>query len=258
MLRWFASLFKPKCPCDIAAKVWVEYRLRWLSREFNDSAFSGGRIILPTREFFPDRYDGSEEAVYGLMVRVCGYMGVDPDEVDLRIVDHGNRLHLVNERGEALGGAAGTFQRGHSRFKVTVDRDELSRQDDLIGTMAHELAHVRLLGEGRLDGSEFDNELVTDLTTVHLGLGLFLANSPRDWMSGYTQWPDSALRKPEYMNRPMFGWALALLAHFRNETKPAWLEHLSRHARAEVERGLRYLDETRDSSYLPRSGELLN
>lgn len=258
MFRWFSNLFKPKCPCDIASKVWVEYRLRWLSERFSSSAFEGGPIILPTRAFFPDRYDGSEGSAQRLMARVCGYMGVDPGDIDLRIVDHGNRLHLVNESGEALGGAAGTFEHGHSRFKVTVDRDEPSRQDDLIGTMAHELAHVRLLGGGLLTGSEFDHELVTDLTTVHFGLGLFLANSPRDWMSGYTQWPESRLRKPEYMNRPMFGWSLALLAHFRSESRPPWLEHLSRHARAEVERGLRYLDETRDSSYLPRGGELLN
>ncbi|MDP1827545.1 MAG: hypothetical protein Q8L48_30015 [Archangium sp.] len=77
-------------------------------------------------------------------------------------------------------------------------------------------------------------------------------------MSGYTEWPRSHLKKPEYMNRPMYGWALALLAHFRNESKPKWAKHLSRFARMEVEQGLRYLEATRDSSYLPREGELLN
>jgi len=112
------------------------------------------------------------------MGRVCGYMGVDVDDIELRIVDHGNRVHLVNESGDAIGGTAGTFQQGYSRYKIALDRDQLTQQDDLIGTMARELAHVRLLGGGLLSGDEFDNELVTDLTTVHLGLGLFLANSP--------------------------------------------------------------------------------
>ncbi len=192
------------------------------------------------------------------MGRVCGYMGVDVDDIELRIVDHGNRVHLVNESSDAIGGTAGTFQQGYSRYKIALDRDQLTQQDALIGTMAHELAHVRLLGGDLLSGDEFDNELVTDLTTVHLGLGLFLANSPRDWMSGYTHWPESHLRKPEYMNGPMYGWALALLAHFRSEPQPTWTEHLSRHAKGEVERGIRYLEETRDSSYLPRRRELLN
>jgi hypothetical protein len=254
----FGWLFKPKCPCDIAAKVWIEHRLQWLSRQFRESAFTGNPMILPTTEFFPDRFDGSDRCVRKLMDRVCVFMGVHPRSVELEFVEKANRLHLVNESGEALPGAAGTFQGGERKHRITLDRSEFSNSPDLIGTMAHELAHVRLLGEGRLDGSVFDNELLTDLTTVHFGMGLFLANSPRDWMSGYTQWPGSRLSKPEYMNRPMYGWALALLAHFREEPKPSWAEHLSRFARLELEQGTRYLEATRDSSYLPRGGELLN
>ena len=45
MLDW---LFQPSCPCDVAAKEWVEERLEWLAEEFEDSAFSGRRIVLPT------------------------------------------------------------------------------------------------------------------------------------------------------------------------------------------------------------------
>ena len=254
----FDWLFKPKCPCDPAAKVWLEYRLRWLAREFPQSAFSGGPIITPTLRFFPETFDGSDGAVRRLMDRVCDYMDVNPRSIELRFEENANRLQLVNESGEALPDAAGTFQGGHRQHRITLKRSEFSNANDLIGTMAHELAHVRLLGEGRLDGSVFDNELLTDLTTVHFGLGLFLANSPRDWMSGYTHWPESRLRKPEYMNRPMYGWALALLAHFRDEPKPAWAQHLSRYARLELDQGIRYLTKTRDSSYLPREGQLLN
>lgn len=117
--------------------------------------------------------------------------------------------------------------------------------------MAHELAHVRLLGEGRVKPTVFDNELLTDLTTVHFGLGLFLANSPRDWMSQYTTWPGSELKKPEYMSQPMYGWALALLAWFRREKKPAWARHLSSAARRELTEGLRYLEATGDSAFKP-------
>jgi hypothetical protein len=43
--------------------------------------------------------------------------------------------------------------------------------------MAHELAHQRLLGEGRVD--VFDNELLTDLTPMYNRSGVFLANNPR-------------------------------------------------------------------------------
>jgi len=98
---------------------------------------------------------------------------------------------------------------------------------------------------------EFDNELLTDLTVVHFGLGLFLANSPRNWASAYTQWPGTSLLKPEYMTPPMFGWALAHLAWFRGEARPEWSRHLTGDARANLKQGLRYLDATGDSTHRP-------
>lgn len=248
----FERLFKPKCPCDPAAKRWVEQRLAWLAGQLRKSAFSGGRIILPTREFFPDRYDGSEEAAHALFETVCLYMRVNPGAVRLKLVDHGDGgLGLANAAGEALGGTAGTWKVGGSGHVVTLDRSQLRDQMELVGTLAHELAHARLLGEGRVDPDVFDNELLTDLTTVHLGLGIFLANKPRDWMSGYTTWPGTTLKRPEYMNRPMYGWALAHLAYFRGEEAVPWTTHLDRFARLELEQGLRYLKETGDTSYRP-------
>lgn len=175
MFDWF---FKPKCPCDPAAKVWIERRLRWLSNQFSENAFSGGPIITPTLRFFPERYDGSDEAVWTLMNRVCDYMDVNPRSIELRFVEKANKLSLVNEHGEALPDAAGTFQDGPRKHRITLDRSEFNNANDLIGTMAHELAHVRLLGEGRLDASVFDNELLTDLATVHLGSGSSSPTAP--------------------------------------------------------------------------------
>lgn len=136
----FDWLFKPKCPCDPAAKAWIEYRLRWLSEEFSEGAFSGGPIIIPTRRFFPETFDGSDDAVRKVMDRVCDYMDVNPRAIDLQFVQNANALRLVNE----------------------------------------------------------------------------------------------------------------------SETKPSWAKFLSRFARLELDQGIRYLRQTRDSSYLPRAGELLN
>ena len=73
---------------------------------------------------------------------------------------------------------------------------------------------------------EYDNELLTDLTVVFFGLGIFLANTPRNWDSQYKKWPSTNLNKPEYMTPPMFGYALAHLAWFRGEEKPIWAKHL--------------------------------
>lgn len=249
MLGW---LFPPSCPCDPAAKGWVEERLQWLSEEFDDHAFNGRPVVLPTPEFFPDPYDSSKRAVRTLLDRVCGYMDVVPDLVALKFVSDAGKIWLVNESGQYLPGAAGTYHEGKRKFIISIDKSGLDDLVGLVGTMAHELAHVRLLGESRIMREAYDNELLTDLTVVYFGLGIFLANTPRVWDSQYTKWPDTDLHKPEYMTPPMFGYALAHLAWFRGEEKPAWAQHLHWNARADFKQALRFLLKTGDSAYQPQ------
>ena len=248
----FSWLFPPSCPCDPAAKGWVEERLQWLSEEFDDHAFNGRPLVLPTPEFFPDPYDASKRAVRTLLDQVCGYMDVVPDLVELEFVADAGKIWLVNDAGQYLPHAAGTYEEGERKFLIRIDESGLDDAMGLVGTMAHELAHVRLLGESRIMSEEFDNELLTDLTVVHFGLGIFLANTPRNWDSQYTKWPDTDLNKPEYMTPPMFGYALAHLAWFRGEEKPAWAKHLHWNARGDLKEGLRYLLKTADSAYKPK------
>ena len=246
----FDWLFKPSCPCDPAAKEWIEERLDWLTAEFDDHAFNGRRIVLPTREFFPEPFDGSEESVRTLLETVCGHMDVVPDLLELQFTVT-PQLGFVNEHGQALGEAAGTYQEHDRGFVITVDKAEMHDYIGLVGTLAHELAHVRLMGENRIGGDAFDNEILTDLTVVHFGLGIFLANTPRNWPSAYGYWPDTHLLKPEYLTPPMFGWALAHLAWFRGEEKPEWAKYLNSSARSNLKQGLRYLHATGDSGYKP-------
>lgn len=248
MFGWFDAT----CPVDSAAKDWIEQRLRWLYGEFPDSAFSLGPIILPTREFFPDPFDGSDRAISALLYRACGYMEVDPDRVDLEIVSNTGKLWLVNGSGKYLpSGAAGTFQERDETYHITIDRAEFGSPMDLVGTFAHELAHAKLMGERRVTGEDFDNEILTDLTTVHFGLGIFLANSPRAWDSTFTKWPGTNLAKPEYMTAPMFAYALAHLAWFREERRPRWAKFLRWDTQPDFKRALRYLLKTGDSSFKP-------
>lgn len=249
MLSW---LFPPSCPCEPEAKGWVEERLEWLAEEFDDSAFNGRRLVLPTADFFPAPYDGSEEAVRVLFDQVCEYMDVIPDLVDLKLVTNTSQLWIVNGSGQALPPAAGgTYQERFGRFLIHLDTSEMHDPVGMVGVMAHELAHARLLGEGRIMSEIFDNELLTDLTVVHFGLGIFLANSPRNWAGQTSLWPGTKVKRTEYMSPPMFGWALAHLAWFRGEERPAWGAHLHPAARANLKEGVRYLFATSDSAYKP-------
>jgi hypothetical protein len=244
MLSWF----RPTCPCDAAAKRWVESRLQWLSKQFGLHILLERPIILPTSEFFPDPWDGSKKAAQRLFNRVCEYMGLEPDGVKLEFFENKQDLAMVNERGHDVPtSAAGWYRDGH----IEIDTNGLDRPMDLVGTMAHELAHQRLLGEGRIDHEVFDSELLTDLTVVFHGLGVFMANFPRAWRGQMTYWPGTELWRPEYMSEPMFGYALAHLAWFRDKESPAWAKHLRWAPRGTFKQGLRYLQKTGDSSFRP-------
>lgn len=248
MLGW---LFPPSCPCDPAAKEWIEERLEWLAEEFDDHAFNGRRVVLPTPEFFPDPYDGSKFAARALLNRVCEYMDVVPALVRLKFKSEGGKLSFVNEDGHDVGFAAGTYSDSYRKHVVEIDESILPEPSAVVGVIAHELGHAKLLGEGRIMSEEYDNELLTDLTTVHFGLGVFTANRPAHVYPTEARWPGTTLFRPEYMTPPMYGWALAHLAWFRGEEKPAWAKHLKFHARADFNQGVRYLFKTCDTAYKP-------
>jgi hypothetical protein len=236
---------------EIFARCMRETGMDHLAEEFESSAFSDRPVVLPTPEFFPDRYDGSEETVRTLLDRVCEYMDVVPFLVEIEFVADAGKIWLIDNQGRFLPHTAGSYEEGERKFKIRIDQSGLDDPMSLVGTIAHELAHVRLLGEGRIMREIFDNELLTDLTVVHFGLGIFLANTLSHGSSQYGNWPNTKLRKPEYITPPMFGYALAHLAWFRNEDRPPWAKHLKLAARTNFKQGLRYLRETGDSWYKP-------
>lgn len=239
----------PACPCSPPAKAWIEERLSWLCREFPENIFTGKLLVLPTDEFFPEPYDGTDDDVEVLLRRVCGYMEVDRSRVVLDFSTGQDKVLLVNEEGHDLPGFAGLYEDAGGYAAIQLDVSELEDPIRVVGTLAHELAHARLMGEQRVSGDEFDNELLTDLTTVALGMGIFLASAPRNWRSGYSKWEGTDFNRPEYMTPPMFGYALGHLAWFENDYRPDWIRHLPYEARHSVKESIRYLFETRDSLF---------
>lgn len=253
MGRWnpFRGWGQPTCPIDPAAKAWIEQRLHWLCGQFGRDVFTRRAIIQPHPDFFPDKYDGTERTLPQLFERVCGYMDVSPDRIDLQLYRNNETLWLVNDQGQYLPTAAGLYHSDGDRTVVALDAAQLGNPMDLVGTIAHELAHERLLGEGRVSQEIFDNELLTDLTVVFHGLGIFLANSPRAWPSQISRWPGTDIRRPEYMTHAMFAYALAHFAWWRQERKPTWAAHLRPDSKAAFRAASHYLWETGDSTFAP-------
>ena len=113
-------------------------------------------------------------------------------------------------------GARGHYRKRRDKFVISLESSQLSNPMTLVATVAHELGHVRLLGEGRIHGGFEDHELLTDLLTVFFGLGVFTANSA----FSFRQWSDNSSQgwrteRKGYLTEEMFGYALALFALMR-------------------------------------------
>src|SRR5262245_33248239 len=139
MFNWF----RPRCPVDPVTKAWIEERLAWLADEFGLETFVRAPTILPTHDFFPDEYDGSEESVRAMLDRVCRFMGVEPRRVRMELFWSKDPLWLVNDDGKYLPpGNVGVYSEEEDRFIVQLDERQVDEPMSLVGTIAHELSHA--------------------------------------------------------------------------------------------------------------------
>ena len=239
---------KPKPPIGKQEQDWIEESFFWLLKEFGGSNFLKRPTILPDQNFFPDKFLGTENCVTSLVQRVCGYMEINPDEVEVRfLVDRDDTADKHRLGGnEGYSGAAGLYFTNSSekpRKQIAINVSEFNNPISLVATIAHELGHVILLGGGRISVKENDHEHLTDLTTVFFGLGIFTANAAFQ----FSQWRDhshqgwSASRKG-YLSEEMFAYSLAAYAWLRGERKPSWSRHLAMNVGHYFRQSLKYLD----------------
>lgn len=245
-LGWFTAA---KCPVDAETKEWLEGSFNWLIDDLGEETLRSVEVALPTAEYFPDPYSGSQHDIQSMVERVCEYMSVDPAEVELKFFTHdqGAGLHplaAVEGRAHDLG----TYQRRGGKYHISLETSQAVNPEAMIATIAHELGHVILEGEGRLDDGHPDHEPLTDLLTVFYGMGIFNANSAflfEQWTNAQAQgWHAAA---GGYLTEEMYGYALALFAYARGESKPDWAGHLKTNPRYFFRQGLKYLEKTGDT-----------
>jgi len=249
---------RSSCPASPAEKELVEDEFRSLQEQLGLARLRDATVVEPTPAFFPDRYDASPDAAEQLFARVCGYMGIEPQSVGVHFWQEEPEKPEVHAPGtfgtpRQTKGASGYYAHVDGFDHVSLNVAELSDPEALVSTMAHELAHVILLGRSAISQDEPHMEALTDLATIYLGLGIFTSNTllrRHGWIEGNVQgWKVS---RKGYISPEMAGWALSLFAWARGEKNPKWSHHLAADGRCYLKQGLRYLEQTHDTSFCPK------
>ncbi|WP_433219804.1 hypothetical protein ACQP00_16235 [Dactylosporangium sp. CS-047395] len=232
-----------RCPVREEERAWIEHSLGWLSAQFGRTTLFGP-VLTPSDADFPGVWTGSTDEIEALVARLCAHVGADRSGIALEFEHAGAEPGLaghipLNTVGT---GAAGHYHERDGCPVVTIREDLVERPTALVATLAHELGHVRLLGERRAEPDAADCEPLTDLATVFFGLGLFAANAALDYARlTRGDYAYSRTSRLGYLTEPMYGYALARYAWLRGEPSPEWARFLDTNPRTYLRQGLRYL-----------------
>ncbi|MFI6880429.1 hypothetical protein ACIBL6_43970 [Streptomyces sp. NPDC050400] len=246
--RWRQVPERGTCPVHERDRVWIERRAAWCAEQFGPPPKTPALPGFAPR----DAAGPAQERAEDLVRRVAAVMGADVSALRVRLVDPTpaappRTWHQVGEyRAEPEGPV------------IDLDRTVAARPDTFAALIAHELAHARLSGEGRLDGLDLsgaEEERLTDLVAVHLGLGVLTANAADNYtrtagysvtpLGGLTDWMltgrrDEPPRRLGYLTPAEHGYALTCWTLLRSEPHPPWAHHLVPSVRAALTQGLAY------------------
>ncbi|MHA6757563.1 hypothetical protein [Streptacidiphilus sp. PAMC 29251] len=239
----------PTCPVSRERQLWIESSMLWLVKEFGLAAVRRP-VALPTPDFFPVPFTGTRREIRALLSRVCSVMRVDPLFIWLNLFDGPGSEELSRRQDWRI--TIGRYLKVWEFSVVSLDRMDAVAPAVLAATIAHELGHVRLIGEGRLAAPDRedreereDHEQLTDLAAVYLGMGVFTANAA---VTSHHRGPAAGGPAPlrymrhGYLSQLDLGYALACYARLRGETRePAWADALNPVPRRMLVRGLAYL-----------------
>ncbi|MEO6540778.1 MAG: hypothetical protein ABIN74_07315, partial [Ferruginibacter sp.] len=176
---------KNECPIDLETRLWMENAFLWLAEQFGQENIVTKPMLFPTPHHFPIHYDGSIETLIKTAEIIANQMEIDVNEINLDIYsqniqefkgDLGHRIWTEFDKTSEEKLSAGLYfgKNEQGKYDVFIEKTNLSDPENLAATLAHEFAHIKLLGEERI---EFNDESLTDLTPVIFGLGIFNANA---------------------------------------------------------------------------------
>lgn len=243
----FSKIKRPNtCPISKDNRIWLEKSFLMLLDFFGKENTQRRKVLIPHHSCFPIKYNGTEQTAFDTLKIVASQMEVPFEEIQLDFYNEnvtelstgspfGQGIFLKAEKDD--NGAAGLYwgKSESGKYDISLVRSKLHQPENMVATLAHEIAHIKLLGENRIDKND---EKLTDLTTVFFGLGIFNANAAFQTYRGvdYSGW-----RKMGYLTQMEWGYALSLFAHVRGETTPDWINYLTLNIKGDFIQGQNFI-----------------
>jgi len=239
---------RPQCPIPEERREWLEYAFGWLVDTFGEESIRQRPVLTPHHTDFPIRYNGDPQTGRDTTDIIARQMGIDPNEIEIFFYQDGIREIAAGDLGRTIytsgDGRDGSLKSSSGRylgrqedgkFHIVLQEKNLREPEYMVATLAHELSHIILLGEERLQEND---EQLTDINTVIFGLGVFNANAA---FSTFQNYRSSGWRKLGYLTQMDWGYVLALFAELRGEKYPEWTNHLCKNVKADFLKSLKYL-----------------
>lgn len=236
------SLKKSNKPVETIDKEdieWIIERFEWIKNNFPDGLKN--KSVKTSEDFKHIRLHASKDEVKKLVSEIASIMDIEKGKINTQFYkerQYENVDGIEIKQYENVERSTGKYygQNINGQYIIAIEESLLSRPTNLIATITHELAHVKLLGENRI--SEND-EYLTDLIPIAYGFGIFGANSIFNFDTNNYFW---SMKKQGYLDERTYAFALAWFSHLRKEKNPIWTKELKPSMLDEFERNMLYIE----------------
>lgn len=200
--------------------LWLYQHYLWLEKHLPPKVEPApARIVLATKEFFPDAYLHDHASAERAFHRVRDLIGLSDWPCRLECGDDAGHAMQSDLRASGMlgetsrSGAAGLFSAAQgNEVVITYSSSLLQNPIGLVATFAHELCHYLLAAIAEEPPATWDAlEPLTDLCAIAEGFGVFLCNAAFQ----FTQWTNYdqqgwSWQRSGYLSEEEIAFALAV------------------------------------------------
>jgi tetratricopeptide (TPR) repeat protein len=227
-------------------KDWVEKNIIWFIEVFGLDRLKEQPFIAPTIENFPYSDPKDTEQFQKLFEQLCEYWDLNPNEITVKFFDDFKSKQWTewirprSKFNEPGGLYSQIYTTDEKRFSIQLAKSNLDHPQLLIAVIAHELAHVKLLGGNYINRNDADMEPLTDLANIFFGFGVFVANSVQTtdiyWIS-----------RSGYLPNQLISYANALICYITKCDVKNYYSMLNRNTIDLFKKDFEFLRKTHDT-----------